>query len=188
MYKLFIKRFLDIFFSLIGLIILSPILILIAVVIFFQDFGSIIYIQERVGKDGLIFKFYKFRSMAMNTPNVPSSETSKLKVTPFGKVLRRTNLDELPQLINILKGDMSIVGPRPPIPSQENLIRLRETNGALKCRPGLTGLAQVNSYDYMPEEEKSNWDGTYARSISALTDLKILLKTILYLTKKPPVY
>lgn len=188
MYKQFFKRVLDISAAIGVLLILSPIFIITAIIIFFQDFGPFIFKQNRVGKEGRLFKFYKFRSMPINTPNVQSSETNKLKVTPFGKFIRRSNIDELPQLINIIKGDMSIIGPRPPIPTQENLVKLRAENGALKCRPGLTGLAQVNAYDFMPEAEKAKWDGIYASDISFRNDFTIVLKTFLYLTKKPPTY
>lgn len=188
MYEHFFKRLLDIVCSLLAIIVLSPIMLLSALIIFIQDFGPAIFKQQRVGKNGAIFKFYKFRSMPVNTPNVESHETKKLKVTPFGKFIRRSNIDELPQLFNILKGDMSIIGPRPPIPSQIDLIDWRKENGSIKCRPGLTGLAQVNSYDFMPVKEKADWDGRYAKRITFKNDLMILLKTFLYLTKKPPTY
>lgn len=188
MYQIYIKRGLDIILSLSAIVILFPIGIICSLIIFLQDFGPVVFKQKRVGKDGRIFLFYKFRSMPVNTPNVQSSDVAKLKITTFGKIIRRTNLDELPQLINILKGDMSIVGPRPPIPSQVNLIELREKNGALNCRPGLTGWAQVNSYDFMPEEQKAKFDGHYASNVSFLMDVNIIMRTFLYLTKKPPTY
>lgn len=174
--------------SLLVLVLFSPILLLMGLIVYFQDFGPIIFKQQRVGKNGKVFLFYKFRSMPVNTPNVQSSDTTKLKVTSFGKFIRRTSLDELPQLINILRGDMSLIGPRPPIPSQESLIKLRAENGALDCRPGLTGLAQINSYDFMPEEEKAKWDGIYANSISFKNDTSIVFKTLKYLTTPPPTY
>ena len=188
MYKFLFKRLIDIVASLAVLILLSPILLIIALIIYFQDFGPIIFKQQRVGKNGRIFLFYKFRSMPVNTPNVQSAETQKLNITPFGKFIRRSSLDELPQLVNIIKGDMSLIGPRPPIPSQENLVRLRKENGALTCRPGLTGLAQINSYNFMPEEKKAEWDGKYAQSISFINDTKIVLKTFKYLCSPPPTY
>lgn len=188
MYRSFIKRLIDILASLGVLIFLSPILIIIALIIWLQDFGPIIFKHKRVGKGGKLFDFYKFRSMPVGTPNVQSHETKKLTITPFGKFIRRSNLDEIPQLYNILKGDMSLIGPRPPIPTQTNLIELRKENGALNCKPGLTGLAQVNSYDYMPETEKAKWDGIYAKELNFALDVKIVLKTFLYLTKKPPTY
>ncbi|MFT6851273.1 MAG: O-antigen biosynthesis protein WbqP, partial [Sphingobacteriales bacterium] len=160
MYK-FVKRFIDIMASLGVLILFSPIMLVLAILIFVQDFGNPIFSHFRVGKNGKEFKFFKFRSMPLNTPNVTSSETGKLKVTPLGKFIRRSNLDELPQLVNILIGDMSLIGPRPPIPSQVGLLKLRKDNGALGLKPGLTGWAQVNSFDGMQEDKKAEFDGEY---------------------------
>lgn len=186
-YKNF-KRFCDISLALILLICLFPIFLIIAIIIYADDRGPFIFKQKRIGVDGQEFDFYKFRSMPLNTPIVQSSETNKIKITKFGKFIRRTNLDELPQFYNVLKGDMSFIGPRPPIPSQIDLIGYRKSNGAIKLRPGLTGLAQVNSFDGMTPFQKSEYDGIYAKSISFRTDIKILLKTIVYFTKKPPTY
>lgn len=188
MYSLFFKRGLDILISGITIIFLSPIYIITGIVIYLQDFGPIIFKQQRIGQNGNHFLFFKFRSMPVNTPNVQSTDVSKLKITPFGKIIRRTSIDELPQLFNILIGDMSIVGPRPSISSQINLIELRKTNGSLSLKPGLTGYAQINSYDFMPETEKAKFDGYYFKNISFLLDLKIIFSTFLYLLKKPPTY
>ena len=185
---LFFKRLFDILLGIILIVGLLPVYFIIGLVIFLQDFGTPIFKQIRVGKAGEEFMFYKFRSMPLKTPNVESHEREKLKITPFGKFIRRTNLDELPQFFNVLKGDMSFIGPRPPIPSQENLIKLRRDNKALFLKPGLTGWAQVNSYDNMPEEEKARFDGEYAKRISFKMDLLILGKTAIYFTKKPPTY
>ena len=187
MFLLF-KRIFDIVLA-IGLIItLIPIYLIISLIIFLQDFGTPIFKQMRVGKGGKEFMFYKFRSMPLKTPNVESHEKDKLTITPFGKFIRRTNLDELPQFFNVLKGDMSFIGPRPPIPKQTNLINMRKENKSLFLKPGLTGWAQVNSYDNMPEEVKAKFDGEYAEGISLKMDLKILFKTVIYFTKKPPAY
>lgn len=183
-----LKRLFDFFLAIILIIALIPIYLMIALIIFFQDFGTPIFKQIRIGKNGKEFMFYKFRSMPLKTPNVESHERSKLTVTPFGKFIRRTNLDELPQFFNVLKGDMSFIGPRPPIPSQKNLLKLRRENKSLFLKPGLTGWAQVNSYDNMPEEKKAGFDGEYAERISIMMDLLILGKTIVYFTKKPPTY
>jgi len=184
----FFKRLIDFTASLVVLILLSPIMFIIALIIYLQDFHHPIFSHYRVGKDGKEFKFYKFRSMPVETPNVESHEKDKLTITPFGKIIRRTNLDELPQLFSILKGDMSLIGPRPPIPSQKNLIAMRKENGALSLKPGLTGWAQVNSYDDMPEEVKAEFDGYYYRNMSFIFDVKIVFKTLLYLANKPPAY
>lgn len=187
MFSLF-KRLFDVVLAIFLIVLLIPIYIIIGLIIFLQDFGTPIFKQMRVGKNGKEFMFYKFRSMPLKTPNVESHEKDKLKITPFGKFIRRTNLDELPQFFNVLKGDMSFIGPRPPIPSQENLIKLRRENKSLFLKPGLTGWAQVNSYDNMPEEVKAEFDGEYAERISLKMDLLILLKTAVYFTKKPPTY
>jgi O-antigen biosynthesis protein WbqP len=182
------KRLFDIFLAMGLIIALIPIYLVIGLVIFVQDFGTSIFKQMRVGRDGNEFMFYKFRSMPLRTPSVESHQKNKLKITPFGKFIRRTNLDELPQFFNVLKGDMSFIGPRPPIPSQKNLIMMRRENKSLFLKPGLTGWAQVNSYDDMTEDVKAKFDGEYADRISLKMDLLILFKTVIYFTKKPPAY
>jgi O-antigen biosynthesis protein WbqP len=182
------KRIFDVILASFLLVCLAPIYIIIAFVIRLQDGGPAIFKQMRIGKGGQDFKFYKFRSMPLSTPNVESKDTKKLQITPFGKFIRRTNLDELPQFYNVLKGDMSFIGPRPPIPQQFDLIDLRKKNGAINLIPGLTGWAQVNSFDRMSVEQKAKFDGEYALKISFLLDCVILFKTALYFTKKPPTY
>jgi O-antigen biosynthesis protein WbqP len=182
------KRLFDLAAAGAASLLLSPVLLAVAAAIRLEDGGSPFYISERIGRGGEPFRFYKFRSMPENTASVPSAQAATLTVTRTGRLIRRTNIDELPQLVNILKGDMSIVGPRPGIPSQTLLISYRQANGALECRPGLTGLAQINSYDGMSAEAKARFDGEYARDISFLGDLKIILRTFGYLTKPPPTY
>lgn len=182
------KRLLDIILAVFLIIMLSPIYGIIALIIFLQDGGTPVFKQIRVGYGGKEFMFYKFRSMPLKTPNVESHKRDKLIITPFGRFIRRLNLDELPQFFNVLIGDMSFIGPRPPIPSQVKLITLRRANQSLFLRPGLTGWAQVNSYDNMPEEVKAKFDGEYAHRISLKMDLLILFKTVIYFTKKPPTY
>ncbi len=188
MYPRLFKRPFDILVSLIALIFLSPLLLITALAIYLEDGGKILFRQKRVGRGGELFEFLKFRSMALNAANVPKAQAETIPVTRVGKIIRRANIDELPQLINILRGEMSIVGPRPAIPAQEALCRMRRNNGAIDCLPGLTGLAQVNAYDGMPEDEKARWDGEYAVNISLLTDTKVILRTFAYLTRRPPVY
>ena len=183
-----VKRLFDIILSLILVVCLLPIFLIISAIISLQDGGPSIFRQERIGKKGVVFRFYKFRSMPLSTPNVESKDTKKLQITPFGRFIRRTNLDELPQFYNVLKGDMSFIGPRPPIPSQTDLIELRRMNGALQLSPGLTGWAQVNSFNGMSVIEKAKFDGEYASNISFGFDILILFKTILYFTKTPPTY
>ena len=185
---LFVKRIIDILSSILAIILLLPLFLVISLSIFLQDFHNPIFSHKRIGKNGFLFSFYKIRSMPVNSPNVESHESHKINVTPIGKFIRRSNLDELPQLFCILKGDMSLIGPRPPIPSQKNLIQLRTLNNSIHLRPGLTGWAQVNSYDNIPDFEKASLDGYYFDNISFTLDVKILLMTISYLTKRPPKY
>lgn len=184
----FLKRSGDIVLAVLLMFLLSPVYLIVSLAIKIQDGGPSIFRQKRIGKNGVEFLFYKFRSMPLNTPNVESKDTQNLQVTTFGKFIRRTNLDELPQFYNVLKGDMSFIGPRPPISTQTDLINLRRLNGSLKMRPGLTGWAQVNSFDGMTGIEKAKFDGEYALKISFGFELLILFKTILYFTKKPPTY
>lgn len=183
-----IKRFFDILLSIILIISLMPFFLIIGLIIYLQDFGSPIFFQKRVGEFGTEFLFLKFRSMPLSTPNVESKETSKLKITPFGKFIRRTNIDELPQFFNVFKGEMSFIGPRPPIPSQIELIELRKINGSINLKPGLTGWAQVNSFDGMSTNQKALFDGEYYNKKSFFFDCKILFKTLIYFTKRPPTY
>ncbi len=188
MYLLFGKRTLDISCALIAIFLLMPLILLIALLIKVFDPGPVIFKQKRIGRDGAVFWFYKFRSMPVNTGDVPSDKLGSVRIAPIGKFIRRSSIDELPQLYNILKGDMSIVGPRPPIPSQIELIEARRKSGALSCRPGLTGLAQISSFDGMTVFQKAEFDGKYAASQCLTGDLKIILCTFTYLLKPPPVY
>ncbi len=126
--------------------------------------------------------------MPVNTRNTTSDQLGEISIPAFGRFLRRTNLDELPQLFNILIGDMSLVGPRPPLPDQYELLDLRRANGAIACRPGLTGLAQVHSFDGMSPKDKAALDGIYAANVSMIRDGMIVIKTFVYLTKPPPRY
>jgi O-antigen biosynthesis protein WbqP len=187
-YRRALKRPLDVLLAASSLLLLSPLLALIAVAIRLQDGGRVIFRQRRVGRDGTEFWLLKFRSMPENTGDVPSAAAGGLRVTPIGRLLRRTNADELPQLVNILRGEMSIVGPRPALPAQRDLVALRHSNGAIACTPGLTGLAQVNAYDGMSIEAKAEWDGRYAGRISLRGDLIILARTVAYLLTPPPTY
>lgn len=188
MYRACVKRLLDVVFSFFAFLLLSPLFLICAVAIKVFDPGPVIFCQRRVGKNGVVFDFYKFRSMPVNTGDIPSDQIGKIEITWFGKFIRRTNIDELPQLLNILLGDMSIVGPRPSLPSQLELVEARRLSGALMCRPGLTGLAQVNSFDGMSISEKARFDAEYAQSLSLWLDVKIILATFLYLLKPPPKY
>ena len=121
-------------------------------------------------------------------PSLPSGRAREAHTTSIGRLLRRTNIDELPQIINILRGEMSFVGPRPALSSQSKLLELRRRNGAFGLVPDLTGLAQVEAFDGMSEAEKATWDGEYAACVSLTTDLRIVARTILYLRHAPPTY
>lgn len=188
MYLFFGKRLFDICCSILALVPLTPVLALTALMIKVFDPGPPIFKQTRIGRGGAPFDFYKFRSMPVNTGNVPSDKLGFVQIGFIGKFIRRTSIDELPQLFNILRGDMSIVGPRPAIPSQVELLEARRKNGALTCRPGLTGLAQINSFNGMTVLQKSEFDGKYANSITLVGDIKIILRTFNYLLRPPPVY
>ena len=176
-----VKRFTDIVISLIGLLIFWWVLLIIAIVVMADDKGNPIFKQRRIGKDKEEFYIYKFRTMKKNTPdNIPSHllENPELYITKVGKFLRYYSLDELPQLFNILKGDMSLVGPRPALYNQYDLIKERDRYGANAIKPGLTGYAQVNGRDEVAIKVKARLDGEYVRRMGFLTDICILLKTV----------
>ena len=188
MYARVFKRWLDVVLASSALMALIPFLAVAALVIRLEDGGPVIFRQRRVGRNGELFTLYKLRSMPIATPNVPSAAGQALRVTRVGRVIRRTNLDELPQLFNIIKGDMSLVGPRPALPTQTSLIELRQRRFVMDVRPGLTGLAQVNAYDGMPESEKVEWERRYLEKITFFGDLDIIGRTVGYLMSPPPVY
>jgi len=185
-YTGFVKPVGDRICAVLALIALSPLLAVLAWRIHREDGGPVFFRQTRPGKDDIPFELVKFRSMPVGVQQVPSAEAGELPVTRIGKLLRRWSLDEIPQLLNIARGDMSFVGPRPPMPSQHTLLSLRRASGALHLRPGLTGWAQVNGTDGMPEDEKAVWDGEYLHRISFLGDLAIIARTIRFLANPPP--
>lgn len=188
MYRRVGKRLLDILIAICAGMLLLPVLLLVIVTIKLTDPGPVIYKQKRIGRRKMEFTLLKFRSMPVATEETTSEAISQVRLSPIGRFIRRTNLDEVPQLINVLRGEMSIVGPRPPLPSQVELIEARADNGAIELRPGLTGLAQINSFNGMSAQQKAHWDGIYATKISLAEDILILLGTIGYLLKPPPVY
>ncbi len=172
------KRAADFGCALLGLIILSPLLLILAVAVKMTSRGPIIFKQKRVGARGRQFDMYKFRTMRVDTPSdVPTHlmTGSETYVTPAGRFLRKTSLDELPQLVNIVKGDMSIVGPRPALWNQHDLIEAREKHGANEVRPGLTGWAQINGRDELSIAEKAALDGYYAQHRGLPMDLRCIL-------------
>ena len=175
-----IKRVLDVALSVTGLLLFWWVYIIIAVMIISDDKGPVIFKQRRVGKDKKEFEIYKFRTMKMDTPkDVPTHllEDPNSHITKVGDFLRKFSLDELPQLINIIKGDMSIVGPRPALYNQYDLIAERDKYGANSIRPGLTGHAQINGRDELSIKGKAMYDGVYVEKMSFFMDLGIILKT-----------
>ncbi len=182
------KRLLDIVVATLAMLVLIPVLVLVALAIRLEDNGPALFQQRRSGRRGDPFTLFKFRSMPVGSAIVQSSHAARLKVTRVGRIIRRSNLDELPQLFNILRGEMSLVGPRPALPEQSELLALRGLSGASICRPGLTGLAQVQSYDGMPVTEKAAYDGEYAVRLSFWFDLTLIVRTVGYLFRRPPVY
>jgi lipopolysaccharide/colanic/teichoic acid biosynthesis glycosyltransferase len=187
-YRMAGKRLIDIVFATAALVVLSPLLVAVAAGVWLGDRGTPLFRQQRIGRDGVPFTLLKFRSMPVGSVNVPKTDGARIQVTRVGRFLRRSNIDELPQLVNILAGQMSIVGPRPALPAQEGLIALRRASGALSCAPGLTGLAQVNSHDGMSVEAKAEWDARYAAAITLTGDLRIICRTFGYLLRPPPIY
>lgn len=177
MYIKFFKRLFDIVISLFGIIILSPVLLAVTIAIKIDDPGPAIFKQQRFGINKTFFYLYKFRSMKLNTPDVPTHllENPEQYISKVGRFIRKISLDELPQLVNILRGDMSFIGPRPALWSQEDLIAERDKYGANDVLPGLTGWAQINGRDELEIPEKAQLDGVYAKNISLRFDIKCFL-------------
>jgi lipopolysaccharide/colanic/teichoic acid biosynthesis glycosyltransferase len=170
-------RFFDILFSCIGLILLSPFIFVLSIISYF-DTGSPIFSQMRVGKGMRAFSLIKFRSMHVNTGSVATHLVNKNAITPFGKFLRRTKLDELPQMWNVLIGDMSLVGPRPNLFNQEELIYERSIRGVYKVRPGITGLAQINEIDMSTPKLLAEKDAEMIANLNLSNYFKYIFLTI----------
>lgn len=181
MYKHFLKRVIDFILSLIGLIVLSPVFIILCIWIKLDSKGPIFFRQKRVGKNKKHFNILKFRTMYIDTPkDMPTHMLSNPDqyITKAGKFLRKTSLDELPQIINILKGEMAIIGPRPALWNQDDLIAQRDKYGANDIKPGLTGWAQINGRDELEIDVKAALDGEYVRRMSFPFDVKCFFGTI----------
>lgn len=177
----FFKRLLDLLLSILAVILLSWLFFIIIVLIKLSSRGPVFFLQKRIGRDKREFYILKFRTMRMDTPKDTPTHLLKnpeLYITAIGKFLRKTSLDELPQLLNIIKGDMSIVGPRPALWNQYDLIEERELYGANRIRPGLTGWAQINGRDELPIKVKAGLDGEYIKRVSFLFDIKCILRTV----------
>jgi len=174
--QLILKRIIDIFISLTGLIVLSPIFLLISIMIYFKLGSPVFFIQKRPGKNEKLFKMIKFRTMLDAKDKKGNLLPDKKRLTSFGKFLRSSSLDELPELINVLKGEMSLVGPRPLL--VEYLPRYNEYQARRhEMKPGITGLAQVNGRNTISWEDKFDYDVKYIDNFSLLLDLKIIIKT-----------
>ncbi len=180
------KRLFDLLLSIILLILLSPFLLLIAVLIKNDSPGPVIFRQKRVGQYGEEFIVYKFRTMKNDCPHLPTNDFKKRNyyITGIGKFLRKTSLDELPQLINIFKGEMSFVGPRPVIPSERELVRKRASLGVYRLKPGVTGWAQINGRDHVTITEKAKMDEYYLKNYSLFLDIKIICITAIKVLKR----
>lgn len=176
-----LKRGLDVLFSALGLLALAFPMAVLALVIYIDDPGPVIFHQDRVGREGKVFRFYKFRTMHLDTPKYKATgelEHPEKHLTRVGRVLRKLSLDEIPQLFNVLKGDMSLVGPRPLIPQEVEIHEMRLRFGAYGVRPGVTGLAQINGRDLLSAAQKVRYDVQYLERFSFRGDLEILLSTI----------
>ena len=184
MYERFVKRVLDLILSIIGIVILLPVWIIVPILIKKDDGGPVFYLAPRIGKNSVKILMYKFRSMKVGNEDIRNADGSTYnsvddpRVTKIGRFLRRTSMDELPQLFNIFAGQMAIVGPRPALYNQIFLLELRSKNGSNALRPGLTGWAQINGRDEISDELKAQYDGEYAKRISFSFDCRCFLATI----------
>lgn len=184
MYEKFIKRFLDIAISICILPAFLVIYIVVAPIILITDGRPVFYTANRIGKDGKIYKMYKFRSMKNNAPDIRMEDGSTYnaaddpRVTKIGRILRATSIDEIPQILNVLKGDMSFIGPRPFVPVIGKKCLDKDFTDRLKVRPGITGYTQAYYRNAISQNEKIKLDAIYARKVTFINDIKILLKTI----------
>ena len=180
------KRIFDFTVSLLLIIALIPVFLIIALVVLIDSGYPVIFKQYRVGKDNKLFYIYKFRTMKVNTRNTATEDLKEADsvITKSGRILRKTSLDELPQLFNVLAGKMSFVGPRPLIPEEKEIRQIRKELGVYAVRPGITGLAQVNGRDMLSAKEKALFDKEYVEKQSLLFDIKIMFKTVLVVLKR----
>ena len=178
LYEAYIKRIQDFICAFIAIILLSPVLLVVAILVRTKLGSPILFVQERPGLNGKVFKLYKFRTMLPPKDGEIDPLQDAQRLTSFGKKLRSTSLDELPELFNILKGDMSIVGPRPALWNQEDLISERDKYNANDIRPGLTGWAQINGRDELEIPEKAKLDGEYVSRESFMFDILCIIRTV----------
>lgn len=186
MYKCFFKRMIDIILSFLGLVLLSPVFMIISLAIKIDSPGPVLFKQKRVGLHKKHFYILKFRSMKTDTPkDMPTHQLSNANshITKVGNFLRKYSLDELPQILNIFLGQMTIIGPRPALWNQYDLIQERDKYGANNITPGLTGWAQINGRDELPIDIKAKLDGEYVENLSLIFDLKCFFMTIVSVLK-----
>lgn len=188
MYRKYLKRSIDLVLAIVGAVVLAIPMLVIALIIFIDDPGPVLFKQRRIGINKTLFNCYKFRSMKMSTPHdVPTHmlEDPEQYITKFGRFMRKNSIDELPQIFNIIKGDMAIVGPRPALWNQDDLADERDKYGANDIRPGLTGWAQINGRDELEIPAKAKLDGEYVKALSEgkfkgiLMDLRCFFGTFL---------
>ncbi|TVV28272.1 sugar transferase [Weissella cibaria] len=179
MYKKYFKRFFDVAFGILFLVVVMIPGIVIAVLIKLTSKGPVFFVQDRFGQHSKKFRIYKFRTMAVGTPSVANQDFTNIDsyITPIGKILRATSLDELPQIINILHGEMSFIGPRPLASTDIEVVEIRKTSGADQVRPGITGLAQVKGRNLITNEDKARFDFEYSTNVSLWLDVTIIFRT-----------
>lgn len=194
MYKKFLKRFLDIVVSLIALPFVLLVVIVMAPLIYFEDKGPVFYNAPRRGKDGKEFKMFKLRSMYVNSPDLKNADGSTYnsakdpRVTKIGRLMRKASVDELPQILNVLIGDMSFIGPRPTLPTTPYDQLPDSSKKRLSIRPGITGYAQAYYRNSIGQQEKFHYDCIYVDNVSFLLDVKILIKTVTSVLKRENIY
>ncbi|WP_273731333.1 sugar transferase [Leuconostoc mesenteroides] len=189
-YRKVVKRLLDLLLAIPMLIILLIPLVIVGIIIKLTSEGPVLFIQERYGRNSKPFALYKFRSMTNKAPVKANSEFEDITsyVTPFGMFIRKTSIDELPQLWNIIKGDMSFIGPRPLANTDEKVLSLRKQNGADQALPGISGLAQVNGRNNLSDEDKAAYDSKYASHISFRVDMLLTVETLVSVLKRDGVF
>ncbi|MGB2511588.1 sugar transferase [Leuconostoc suionicum] len=189
-YRKFVKRLLDLLLAIPMLIILLIPLIIVGIIIKLTSEGPVLFIQERYGRNSKPFALYKFRSMTNKAPVKANSDFKDITnyVTPFGMFIRKTSVDELPQLWNIIRGDMSFIGPRPLAKTDEKVLSLRKQNGADQVLPGISGLAQVNGRNNLSDEDKAAYDAKYAAHLSFKVDMLLTVETFISVLKRDGVF
>ncbi|MCS9992947.1 sugar transferase [Weissella confusa] len=185
-YKCVVKRLLDIIFAILGILIGLVPMVIVAILIKLESSGPVLFKQERYGQNSKKFLIYKFRTMRTDAPILANQNFKDMKkyISPLGAFLRKTSLDELPQLFNVLRGEMSFIGPRPLAKTDMNVIKMRQVNGGDLVRPGITGLAQVNGRNKISDNEKAAFDAEYAENLNFVLEFNIVWQTIRAVLKR----